>query len=357
VFGGRSAEHEISVASATSILSALDPDRFDVTLIGIDRAGRWRRLPALPTATEGSSALPGVTAGAGDAVTLSRDHGRQALVSEDGASEPLDVVFPVLHGPYGEDGTIQGMLELAGVPYVGSGVLASAVGMDKAIAKVLFAAAGLPVAACEVVREHEWHDDRERVEAGAEALGLPLFVKPARLGSSVGVSKVKRVDDLAAAVETALSFDTKVLIEASIEGAREIECAVLGNDDPVASVPGEIIPSHEFYSYEAKYLDDAGASLEIPARVPEAITRRIQAMAVEAFRALDCEGMARVDFFYREPAEIVVNEVNTIPGFTRISMYPKLWEASGVPYASLLDRLVDLALERHDRSRRRGGTG
>ena len=354
VFGGRSAEHEISVASATSVLAALDPERFDVTLFGIDREGRWLRLPALPAASAGSSPLPAVAAGAGEAVTLAGEDGEQALVSEDGAHEPVDVVFPVLHGPYGEDGTIQGMLELAGVPYVGAGVLASAVGMDKAVAKVLFAAAGLSVAPYVIVREHEWEDDREHVEAGAEALGLPLFVKPARLGSSVGVSKVKHLDELATAVEHAMSFDTKVLIEASIEGAREIECAVLGNDDPVASVPGEVVPSHEFYSYEAKYLDDEGAALAIPADLPEGVTRRIQAMAVEAFRALDCEGMARVDFFYREPDAIVVNEVNTIPGFTRISMYPKLWEASGLPYADLLDRLVDLALERHDRTRKRG---
>ena len=263
VFGGRSAEHEISVASATSVLSALDPDRFDVTLIGIDRDGRWLRLPALPAAVPGPRRCPAWRPRSGAVVALSRDHGEQALVSEDGAFEPIDVVFPVLHGPYGEDGTIQGMLELAGVPYVGAGVMASAVGMDKAVEKILFAAAGLPVAPYEVVREHEWADDRESVEAAAEALGLPLFVKPARLGSSVGVSKVKHVDELAAAVERALSFDTKVLIEASIEGGREIECAVLGNEEPVASVPGEIVPSHEFYSYEAKYLDEHGAALEI----------------------------------------------------------------------------------------------
>ncbi len=354
VFGGRSAEHEISVASATSVMGALDPERFDVIPIGIDRDGRWHRLPGLPSAPQGSSELPSVGMEEGDVVALSREPGEQALVSESGERAPIDVVFPVLHGPYGEDGTIQGVLELAGVPYVGAGVLASAVGMDKAVSKVLFEAAGLPVAPYEVVRERGWAEDREAVEAHAEALGPPLFVKPARLGSSVGVTKVKVLDELAAAIEHALSFDTKILIEASIEGGREIECSVLGNDEPVASVPGEIVPAHEFYSYEAKYLDEEGAALRIPADLPDEVAAHIQRMAVTAFGAVECEGMARVDFFYRAPAEVIVNEINTIPGFTRISMYPKLWEASGLTYRELIDRLVDLALERHERDRKRG---
>jgi D-alanine-D-alanine ligase len=354
VFGGRSAEHEISVASATSVMGALDPARFDVIAIGIDKEGRWHRVQALPSATDGSPELPSVRTKDGEVVALSREPGDRALVSETGERAPIDVVFPVLHGPYGEDGTIQGMLELAGVPYVGAGVLASAVGMDKAVAKVLFAAAGLPVAPYLVVRAHEWEADPDAVRARAGALGLPLFVKPARLGSSVGVTKVKRTGDLPAAVGHALSFDTKVLIEASVEGGREIECSVLGNEHPVASVPGEIVPTHEFYSYEAKYVDEGGAALEIPARLPEEVVTRVQDMAVTAFEAVDCEGMARVDFFYREPAELIVNEINTIPGFTRISMYPKLWEASGLTYRELIDRLVDLALERHERTRGRG---
>jgi len=250
------------------------------------------------------------------------------------------------------------MLELAGVPFVGAGVLSSALGMDKAMAKVHFTAAGLAVAPYAVVSDQDWERDRAGVTGRAEALGLPLFVKPSRLGSSVGVTKVSHPDELPAAVEHALSFDTKVLVEASIEGGREIEVSVLGNDDPIASVPGEIIPSdeHGFYSYEAKYLDEHGALLEIPAPIPEAVADRIREMAVRAFRAIDGEGMARVDFFYREPDEIIVNEINTIPGFTRISMYPKLWEASGISYSELVDRLVELALERHERNRKRGRT-
>ncbi len=356
VFGGRSAEHEISVASAASVRDALDPERYEVIPIGIDRAGRWHLLASLPAAGAGSSALPGVDPTAGEIVALSRQPGDQALVTESGERAPIDVVFPVLHGPFGEDGTIQGMLELAGVPYVGAGVLASAVGMDKAVAKVLFAAAGLPVAPFEVVRDSEWERDRSKTLGRAEALGLPVFVKPSRLGSSVGVVKVKHTDELPAAIEQALSFDTKILVEQAVEGAREIEVSVLGNDDPEASVPGEIVPSadHEFYSYEAKYLDENGAALLIPASLTPVLTDRVRAMAVEAFKAVDGEGMARVDFFVREPDDVIVNEINTIPGFTRISMYPKLWEASGVSYRDLLDRLVELALERFERNSKRG---
>src|SRR5262249_28680895 len=239
VFGGRSAEHEISVASAASVQAALDPTRYDVITIGIDKEGRWHRLPAPPGAPPTAVALPGVDPSAGEVVALSRQPGDRALVGESGDRAPIDVVFPVLHGPYGEDGTIQGMLELAGVPFVGAGVLASALGMDKAMAKVHFTAAGLVVTPYEVVSDRDWEQDRAGVSAGAEALGLPVFVKPSRLGSSVGVTKVKQVDELAAAIEHALSFDTKILVEASIEGGREIEVSVLGNDDPIASVPGE----------------------------------------------------------------------------------------------------------------------
>ena len=247
------------------------------------------------------------------------------------------------------------MLELAGVPYVGAGVLASAVGMDKAVQKTLFAAAGLPVVPHEVVRDHEWEEDREAVEARAEALGLPVFVKPAALGSSVGISKVKQLDQFPAAMEDALSYGTKAVVERGVEGAREIECAVLGNDDPVASLPGEILPdaAAEFYDYRAKYLDDS-TRLQIPADLPDEIVGRIQRLAVAAFRAVDAAGMARVDFFYVPPDQVIVNEINTIPGFTPVSMYPKMWEASGVPYADLIERLIDLAVERHDKERKRG---
>jgi D-alanine-D-alanine ligase len=286
-------------------------------------------------------------------VALSREPGDAALVGDDGSRREIDVVFPVLHGPYGEDGAIQGMLELAGVPYVGAGVLASAVGMDKAVQKVLFVAADLPVVPHEVVLEREWEEDREAVEARGAGLGLPLFVKPATLGSSVGISKVKRLDELAPALEEALSYSRKALIERSMEGFREIECAVLGNDDPVASVPGEVIPPGEFYDYRAKYLEE-GTMLEVPARLPQVVTEEVQRMAVAAFRAIDASGMARVDFFYREPDELVVNEINTIPGFTTVSMYPKMWEASGMSYPDLVDRLVELAIERHEKERKRG---
>jgi D-alanine-D-alanine ligase len=352
VFGGRSAEHEVSVISAHSVLDALDPDRFEVLTIGIDKRGRWRLLPALPPASDGGE-LPAVGTDQGSAVSLARQPGDSTLVAEDGTRTEIDVVFPLLHGPFGEDGTVQGMLELAGIPYVGAGVLASAVGMDKAVQRVLFAAAGLPTVAHEVVHEREWEDDREGVEARAEALGFPVFVKPATLGSSVGISKVSRAEDLPAAVEEALSYARKALVEKAAEGAREIECAVLGNDDPVASVPGEIVPAGDWYDYRAKYLDE-GTRLDIPARIPGEVAELVQRMAVGAFRAIDAAGMARVDFFYREPDQVIVNEINTIPGFTKVSMYPKLWEASGLSYADLVERLVDLAVERHQKEAKRG---
>jgi D-alanine-D-alanine ligase len=355
VFGGRSAEHEVAVVSAGSVLAALDPDRFDVTTVGIDKQGRWHRMHVLPPGSTGTgaAALPSVGPDAGVGVSLAREPGERALVGDDGSRTALDVVFPILHGPFGEDGTIQGMLELAGVPYVGAGVLASAVGMDKAVQKVLFAAAGIAVVPHEVVRDREWEEDREDAEARAEALGLPVFVKPAALGSSVGISKVKNPEDLAAAIEEALSYGTKAVVEKSMEGAREIECAVLGNDDPVASVPGEILTGGEFYDYRSKYLDDS-TRLQIPARLPDEIVVRVQRMSVAAFQAIDAAGMARVDFFYREPDEIVLNEINTIPGFTPVSMYPLLWASSGLAYPDLIERLVELALERHERERKRG---
>ena len=322
VFGGRSAEHEVSVVSARSVLDALDPEAYEAVPIGIDRDGGWHLLPGGPPSLE-----------AGELVTAS------------GGREPIDVVFPVLHGPQGEDGTIQGLLELAGIPYVGAGVLASAVGMDKAIQKVLFTAAGLPVTDHVVVGEKGWREDPEAVHAAVEDLGYPVFAKPAALGSSVGISKVKSAADLDAAVDEALRHGPKALVERAVEGAREIECAVLGNDDPVASVPGEIVPAAEFYDYRSKYLDE-GTRLEVPARLSAELVERIQRMSIAAFRAIDGAGMARVDFFVREPDDVLVNEINTIPGFTRVSMYPRLWEASGLAYPELVDRLIQLALER-----------
>src|SRR5436190_1162610 len=315
LFGGRSAEHEISCISARSVIDALDPAANEVIAIGITREGRWHvldRPPALPAET---GRLPEVTESSGPIAELVEGAGdNRELAIAGGTREPIDVVFPVLHGPYGEDGATQGLLEVAGVPYVGSGVLGSALGIDKAVQKVLFVAAGLPVVPHEVVHEREWEEDREAVEARVAGLGLPVFVKPATLGSSVGITKVKRIEDFVPAMEEALSYARKALVERSMEGAREIECAVLGNDDPVASAPAEVVPVGEFYDYRAKYLDE-DALLQVPADIPPTVTEEIQRMAVVAFQAIDCAGMARVDFFYRQPDEILVNEINTIPGF------------------------------------------
>lgn len=356
LFGGRSAEHEISVISARSVMDALDPDRYEAVPIGITKAGAWHLLPSGPPALPPGSgaALPEVTPGAGREVALDQEPGASALVADDGSRTEIDVVFPVLHGPYGEDGTVQGMLELAGVPYVGAGVLGSALGMDKAVQKALFRAAGLRVVPHVVVYEREWEEDPESVEARAADLGYPLFVKPAALGSSVGITKVHAPGELTGGMEEAFRYGPKGLIERSMEGAREIEVSVLGNDDPVASVAGEIVPTHEFYDYDAKYTDEHGAALVIPADIRPENLEEAQRMAVAAFRAIDCAGMARVDFFLVADGELFVNEINTIPGFTPISMYPQLWEASGLPYAELIDRLVELALERHALERKKG---
>ena len=356
IFGGRSAEHEVSVVSAAAVAGALDPGRYEVVTVGIDRDGRWHLLPGPPALPSGSShELPAVEGNAGSEVALSREPGSRELVGPGGERKPFDVVFPILHGPFGEDGTIQGLLELAGIPYVGAGVLGSALGMDKATQKVLFAAAGLKVAPHHVVQERGWLEDPDGVEARVTDLGYPVFVKPAALGSSVGITKVHEPGELSLAVKEALAYGRKALIERSMEGARELEVSVLGNDEPVASVAGEIVPQgHEFYDYEAKYVDEHGARLAIPADVPPEIMEEVQRMAVAAFRAIDCAGMARVDFFLLPSGELYVNEINTIPGFTQISMYPKLWEASGLAYADLVDRLIELGLERHRNEERRG---
>jgi D-alanine-D-alanine ligase len=356
VFGGRSAEHEVSVVSARSVLDALDPDRYEVITVGIDKEGRWHLLPGVPELPGGPSAeLPAVAGDAGSEVALPRDPGGPELVTGGGERTSFDVVFPVLHGPLGEDGTIQGLFELLGVPYVGAGVLGSAVGMDKAVQKALFRAAGLPVAPHVVVHERDWEEDPDAVEAHVADLGYPVFAKPAALGSSVGISKVHEPGHLRPAIEQALRYGRKALIERSMEGARELEISVLGNDDPVASVAGEIIPKgHEFYDYEAKYIDEQGAQLVIPADLSPETLDEGQRMAVSAFRAIECAGMARVDFFLLPSGELVVNEINTIPGFTTISMYPKLWEASGLSYRGLVDRLVRLALERHRMESKKG---
>jgi D-alanine-D-alanine ligase len=351
LFGGRSAEHEISLLSARNVLAALDRDRFEPSLIGIDRDGRWHR--------ESERTLAAAT---GDPRALALDQAAPIVGIEEGlATVPQGampggddvVVFPVLHGTFGEDGTVQGLLELGDVAYVGAGVLGSAVGMDKDVAKRLLRDAGIPVVDFAVVTASTFARDPVAALAAAPALGYPLFVKPANAGSSVGVSRVLGPSALEPAVRAALAFDRKVLIERAVD-AREIECAVLGNDDPVASVPGEIVVHHSdgFYSYDAKYVDPGGASWKIPADLTSAVAARVQALSVATFRALELGGMARVDFFLaRSGAALYVNEVNTIPGFTAISMYPKMWEASGMSQKDLLSRLIGLALERRDARR------
>jgi D-alanine-D-alanine ligase len=357
LFGGRSAEHEVSVVSARSVIDSLDRERYETVAIGVTKDGRWLLLDDGPRALEAGAApgaLPAVTAAAGPEVALDQEPGARALVAGNGERTRIDVVFPVMHGPFGEDGSIQGFFEMAGVPYVGAGVLGSALGMDKAVQKVLFRAAGIPVVDHDVVHEREWEEDPDAVEARAEHLGYPLFCKPSTLGSSVGVVKVDASDSLRGALETAFRYGRKAVLERAVEEAREIEVAVLGNDDPVASVAGEIVPrGHEFYDYEAKYLDEHGAELLVPAPLDEGTHAEVRRLAVAAFLAVDCAGMARVDFFVRPSGEVVLNEINTIPGFTQISMYPRLWEASGVPYPELIDRLVDLAIERHERERKK----
>src|SRR5579883_231822 len=343
LFGGRSVEHEVSIASASSILQALDPEKYEAVPVGIDKQGRWWYCAQPATLAEVFQR--------GRRVFLLPEPGSPGLRALDADGHPIvaavDVFFPVLHGTFGEDGTVQGLLELAGIPYVGAGVLGSAVGMDKDVMKRLFRDAGLPVAPWILVLRREWETKSSRVRRciGKE-IGYPAFVKPANLGSSVGISKVHRAGELDLAMNRAAKYDRKILVEKGID-AREIECAVLGNDQPEASVPGEIIPANEFYDYDAKYISE-GSRLIIPARLSARQTREARELAIRAFKAIDCSGMARVDFLLdRKTGKLFVNEINTIPGFTSISMYPKLWEASGLPYPKLIDRLIELALQRH----------
>ncbi len=352
LFGGRSAEHEISLLSARFVVEALDRRRFEPILVGIDKSGRWllqeeaRILAGArdPRLARLEQACPEVTLaahpGAGGEGSLAIGGGK--------GTAGVDVVFPVLHGPMGEDGSVQGLLELAGVPYVGAGVLGSAVGMDKDVMKRLLAGAGLPLVPHVTLRRPTWERGREGALDRAEDLGFPLFVKPANMGSSVGVSRALDRAALERAIDEAFTFDTKVLVEKGLQNPREIECAVLGNDEPIASVPGEIEVDHQdgFYSYTAKYIDEKGATMRIPAQLSDEETRAVQALALDTFRALECAGLARVDLFLDQDRKLWVNEINTLPGFTAISMYPKLWEASGIPPKELVARLIDLALER-----------
>ena len=338
IFGGRSGEHEVSVTSAASIFKHINREKYEPVPIRIEKDGAWSFPKQEPSASN-----------VADAIAQARVAQRDPSTTQDPAlgALTLDVVFPVLHGPYGEDGTIQGLLELANIAYVGNGVLASAAGMDKAIMKILFQGRGLPVCPWHGFIRAEWDRDRATVLASLDPLGLPVFVKPANLGSSVGISKVKTKAELVPAIELALEFDRKVVVEAAVPHAREIECAVLGNDDPQTSIPGEILPSREFYDYEAKYLDE-GSKTVIPADLPAATVATVQRLAIAAFQSVDGSGLARVDFLMDgQSGAMYLNEINTLPGFTNISMYSKMWDASGIGYAVLVDRLIELALERH----------
>jgi len=379
LFGGRSGEHEVSLLSAASVLNAIDKEKYEVVPIGITKDGRWLTAEHAENLLTGKLVLeprnlragdPETTASAavlarGEAVVFPPEpvHRQTGLVPfqtdatlmrrvSDRAIN-VDVIFPVLHGTFGEDGTIQGLLELADIPYVGAGVLGSAAGMDKDIMKSLFIAAGIPIVKHVTILRSAWEKDPKKVRKVVESkLIYPVFVKPANLGSSVGISKAHNRKELGPAIEEAAKFDRKIVIEQGVGGkkekAREIECSVLGNDEPAASVPGEIVPGKEFYDYAAKYVDE-GSQLIIPAKLTKAETKKVQDLAVAAFQAVDCSGLARVDFLMDpKTRKIYLNEINTMPGFTAISMYPKLWAASGLAYADLIDRLIQLGIERHE---------
>jgi D-alanine-D-alanine ligase len=342
LFGGRSGEHEVSLASAASIIRGLDPQKYEAVPIGITKEGHWL------IGAGAQKMLPEVLR-TGQRVVMSADPTESALMPLDGSprGQKLDVVFPVIHGTFGEDGTMQGLLELAGLPFVGAGVLGSAIGMDKDVAKKLMQVAGIPVVPWIAVQRADWEHQPKEIRRGIEKkFKYPVFVKPATLGSSVGMTKVHSRAELGPALDLAAEFAIKIMVERAVS-AREIEVSVLGNHDPRASIPGEIVPHREFYDYAAKYLEE-GTQLLIPAKLTKSEVKKVQAMAVTAFRALELSGMARVDFFIdKRGGKIFLNEVNTIPGFTSISMYPKLWEANGIPFRELISKLIDLALEQH----------
>src|SRR4051812_233643 len=378
LFGGRSGEHEVSLLSAASVLNAIDKEKYEVVPIGITKDGRWLTAEHAENLLTGKLVLetrnlragdpeitePAAVLARGEAVVVPPEpvHRQSGLVpfqtdaallrrASDRAIN-VDVIFPVLHGTFGEDGTIQGLLELADIPYVGAGVLGSAAGMDKDIMKSLFIAAGLPIVKHVTILRSEWEKDPKRIEKLVGRLKYPVFVKPANLGSSVGISKAHHRKELGPAIEEAARFDRKIVIEQGVGGnkekAREIECAVLGNDEPAASVPGEIVPVKEFYDYNAKYLDE-GSQLIIPAKLTKGEAKTVRELTVKAFKAVDCSGLARVDFLMDpKTRKIYLNEINTMPGFTAISMYPKLWAATGVEYPDLIDRLIQLGIERHE---------
>ena len=357
LFGGRSAEHDVSLRSAQTIMGALDPKKFEVIPIGITRSGQWITGGDPMQALTGASPMFHLGDGEESSIESLDEAATSALVANAGSSQSsgvpqglvdgVDVVIPALHGPMGEDGTVQGLLELAGVPYVGSGVLGSAVAMDKAITKTILEQAGLPQLPWRLITRRDWKSDGAEISAWiAERIGFPCFVKPANLGSSIGISKVHGPEEFAPAMDLACHHDRRIVVEQGVNG-REIELAVLGNDEPIASIAGEIRPQGEFYDYNAKYIEDT-AELIIPANIDPVLLGYLQGLAVDAFKALDLAGLARVDFFVEHDTDrVYINEVNTLPGFTSISMYPMLWEASGVPISELVDRLVQLSIERY----------
>jgi len=350
IFGGRSGEHEVSFCSASSIIKAINKDKYAVVPIGITKGGRWISPQDSELALQ-SGKIEGK-----NTVILLNDSFSKSLVCIDNnqkldkssALEKLDVIFPVLHGPYGEDGTVQGLLELANISYVGAGVAASAISMDKDFMRMVFQQKGLPILKWMTIKRKEWQENKEKILSLVQnGFEYPLFVKPANLGSSVGITKVHKKEELEKAIDLASSYDRKILIERGLEEVREIECGVLGNDEPRASVVGEVKPAGEFYDYDSKYTEE-GTQLIIPADLPDRVSQEIQRIALSAFKAVDAAGMARVDFFVsKKENKIYLNEINTIPGFTSSSMYPRLWEASGISYPELIDRLIQLALERH----------
>ncbi len=357
IFGGKSGEHEISLASAQSVARAIDKDKYDVVMIGITKEGKWLVGEDVLSYLAALSPTPLVAAEpTHDALAVRAPKAALELMPDGRVPSPLtliDVAFPLVHGPFGEDGTLQGLLEMADIPYVGAGVTASAIGMDKVMMKTIFRAHDLPVVNWLMILRREWRAQPQAVIERIETvLGYPCFVKPASLGSSVGVSKARQRTELARALDVAAQYDRKLIVEWAVPHAREIECSVLGNDDPIASIPGEVIPRREFYDYVAKYASDSGTALVVPADVSPEVARTVQEMAIRAFRAIDACGMARVDFFLeRDTHKLWISEINTIPGFTSVSMYPRMWQASGLGYTELIDRLIQLALERYQDTR------
>lgn len=346
IYGGRSGEHEVSLQSAKSIFEALDKSKYNVFLIGIDKQGHWLLGdPANYLLNAQNPKLIALNKSGSSAITPVNKTVKPEIISLDTGRgmAKIDVFFPIIHGTYGEDGSLQGMLEMLDVAYVGAGVTGSSIGMDKDVQKRLLQAAGINVARFITIRKSQYN--KEQINKIVQKFRLPVFVKPANLGSSVGISKAHNNNELERAIVDAFKYDTKVMVEEYIKG-REIECSVLGNDEPIASIPGEIIPHHEFYSYEAKYIDENGAGLKIPADLPKKTIKEVQRIAVKVFQTLECYGFARVDFFLTPKGKIYLNEINTIPGFTKISMFPKLFGYSGIPYQDLLDKLINLALEK-----------